>query len=79
VSHVPFCGSYYVMVFNLRQGYVFNPNPGSSYYRSANYGGITYGIWAFRGPVVFQNLGDGGWINWGFYGGERNNHTVTFR
>jgi hypothetical protein len=36
-------GKYYMMVFNMRQGYVFNPNPGSSYYRSANYGALPMG------------------------------------
>lgn len=40
----------------------------------------TYRIWIFSGGGSFTNHGDGGWINWGFYGlWDRNGSTVDFR
>ncbi|MFF8104411.1 RICIN domain-containing protein [Streptomyces sp. NPDC016640] len=39
----------------------------------------TYHIWVFSGGGSFTNQGDGGWINWGFYGlWDRNGSTVNF-
>ncbi|MER7623010.1 RICIN domain-containing protein [Streptomyces sp. NPDC126503] len=40
----------------------------------------TYRIWIFSGGGSFTNHGDGGWINWGFYGlWDRNGSTIDFR
>ncbi|MFD3536768.1 RICIN domain-containing protein [Streptomyces sp. NPDC058664] len=40
----------------------------------------TYRIWIFSGGGSFTNHGDGGWINWGFYGlWDRSGSTVDFR
>ncbi len=72
-------GQYNVMVFNLGQGFEFNPDFSKTYYTSVNYNGTIYGIWIFRGPVHFQNKGDGGWINWGMYGSfQRDGNSVQF-
>jgi hypothetical protein len=53
------------------------------YYGSANCGGVTYGIWAFRAGE-FTHQGDGGWINWEFLGnftrdGDGGKHVVLAR
>lgn len=57
---------YNVMVFNLNQDH-WHDLEGVVHYESANYHGIPYGVWVFeRG--VFQNKGDGGYINWAFAG-----------
>ncbi|MFD6358924.1 RICIN domain-containing protein [Streptomyces roseolus] len=40
----------------------------------------TFRIWIFSGGGSFTNHGDGGWINWGFYGlWDRSGSTVDFR
>ncbi|MFF5426336.1 MULTISPECIES: RICIN domain-containing protein [unclassified Streptomyces] len=40
----------------------------------------TYRIWIFSGGGSFTNHGDGGWINWGFYGlWDRNGSTIEFQ
>ncbi|GGR65922.1 RICIN domain-containing protein [Streptomyces roseolus] len=40
----------------------------------------TFRIWIFSGGGSFTNHGDGGWINWGFYGlWDRNGSTIDFR
>lgn len=57
---------YNVMVFNLNQDHWYNLE-GEVFYHSVYYGGIPYGIWVFEGGV-FQNKGDGGFINWAFEG-----------
>jgi hypothetical protein len=74
-------GKYNVMVFNLRQNYYWQVQPDASRtaYGSFNYGGITFGVWMFKGEATFQSQGDGGWINWGFYGAfDRNGGNVKF-
>jgi hypothetical protein len=72
-------GSHNIMVFNMQQGFGFNPDWNSTWFSSQNYQGIQFGIWVFRGPVQFVNQGDGGWINWGFFGSfNRNGGTVDF-
>jgi len=68
---------YNVMVFNLSQEYK-QQFRNVKYYDTANYQGITYGIWIFESGT-FENKGDGGWINWAFSGWfERNDKYVTF-
>ena len=68
---------YNVMVFNLSQSYRHNLK-GVKYYTSAKCGSVVYGIWAFE-KGVFENLGDGGFINWAFVGNfKRNGGHVTF-
>jgi len=72
-------GQHNVMIFNMRQGFDFNPDRSRSWFTSQSYQGILFGIWVFAGPVRFVNQGDGGWINWGFYGSfNRNGGTVDF-
>lgn len=57
---------YNVVVRNLSQDYDENVK-GVKLYGSAEYDGITYGIWVFE-DGEFTNKGDGGWINWAFRG-----------
>ena len=77
-------GNYNVMVFNMQQNYEFNPPPNTFKFvqvpfRGGLGGDITYGVWVFRSGGVFKNQGDGGFINWAFYGhSARNGGTVTF-
>ena len=72
-------GKHNIMIFNMQQGFGFNPDWTSTWFTSQNYQGIQFGIWVFRGPVQFVNQGDGGWINWGFFGSfNRNGGTVDF-
>ena len=61
-------GRWNVMVFNMQQSFDFNPDYEWTWFDSRTCNGIQYGFWVFRGPVRFVNQGDGGWINWGFYG-----------
>ena len=71
-------GRYNVMVFNMAQGYEFNPAPGTYHYTSCNYQGTIYGVWVFKSGD-FRNLGDGGWINWGMWGAlHRDDKFVRF-
>jgi hypothetical protein len=78
-------GDYNVMVFNMQQNYDFNPPPHTFKFVKAEFNGglagnITYGVWVFRSGVVFNNNGDGGFINWAFSGVfTRNRKTVTFQ
>ena len=78
-------GKLNIMVFNMQQGFVFNPPPGTSKFTKATFkgglgGNITYGIWAFSSGTTFTNQGDGGFINWAFYGAfTRNGGVVTFQ
>jgi hypothetical protein len=76
---------YNVMVFNMQQGFDFNPGPPGTYkfiqktFDGGLTGKIQYGIWIFRSAAVFKNKGDGGYINWAFSGAyNRNGGTVTF-
>jgi hypothetical protein len=77
-------GKYNVMVFNMRQNYEFNPPAGTFKFAQTTFNGgltgnITYGIWVFSSAATFTNKGDGGFINWAFYGAfTRNRGTVTF-
>lgn len=72
-------GGYNVMVFNLQQDYDTDIRNTAEYFKRVEYDGIPYGIWIFE-KGTFTNKGDGGWINWGFYGNfERDGKTVTFR
>jgi hypothetical protein len=72
-------GKHNIMIFNMQQGFTFNPDWSSTWFTSQNYQGIQFGIWVFRGPVQFVNQGDGGWINWGFFGSfNRNGGTLDF-
>lgn len=57
---------YNVVVRNLSQDYDENLN-GVQTYGSAEYDGVTYGIWIFE-DGEFTNKGDGGWINWAMRG-----------
>ncbi len=69
---------YNVMVFNLSQDHE-QRFKNVKYYTSANYHGITYGIWLFD-EGTFKNKGDGGWINWAFRGRfDRDGGYVKFR
>jgi hypothetical protein len=78
-------GKLNIMVFNMQQGYIFNPPAGTYKFTQANFNGglggtITYGIWAFSSGTTFTNQGDGGFINWAFYGAfTRNGGVVTFQ
>lgn len=68
---------YNVMVFNLNQEYQHGFND-VVFFGTAEYSGITFGIWAFRSGT-FDNKGDGGWINWAFQGWfNRNGGHVDF-
>jgi hypothetical protein len=70
-------GNYNLMVFNLGQKYEEKLND-IKFYATTKYGYITYGIWIFESGT-FQNKGDGGWINWVFYGRfKRNDGFVRF-
>jgi hypothetical protein len=77
-------GKVNVMVFNLQQSFEFNPPNGTFKFKQATFDGgaggkITYGVWIFHSPGVFKNKGDGGFINWAFYGSfHRDGGTVTF-
>jgi hypothetical protein len=77
-------GRWNVMVFNMQQSFVFNPPPGAFKFTQATFkgglgGNITYGVWVFHSATTFQNKGDGGFINWAFYGvWTRNGGTVAF-
>lgn len=72
-------GQHNIMVYNMHQDYDFNPNREWSWYTDQVFQGIRYGFWVFRGPVRFVNKGDGGWINWAFFGNfNRNGNTVDF-
>jgi hypothetical protein len=77
-------GKYNVMVFNLQQNYDFNPPAGTSKFAQATFkgglsGNITYGVWVFNSAATFTNKGDGGYINWGFYGSfNRDGGKVAF-
>jgi hypothetical protein len=74
-----------IVVFNMQQGFVFNPPPGTFKFTRATFNGglsgnITYGVWAFSSGTTFTNQGDGGFINWAFYGVfTRNRGVVTFQ
>jgi hypothetical protein len=69
---------YNVMVFNLSQDYEESFR-GVKFYGSAVYDGVTFGIWVFE-DGEFTNKGDGGWINWAFYGlFDRNGGYVRFK
>lgn len=73
-------GSHNIMVFNMQQGFEFDPDWNWTWFTSRSFQKILYGIWVFRGPVRFVNKGDGGWINWGFYGAfQRNRGTLDFQ
>jgi hypothetical protein len=77
-------GRYNVMVFNMQQNYDFNPPAGTFQFAPATFkggltGDITYGVWVFSSAATFTNKGDGGFINWAFYGAfTRNRGTVRF-
>jgi len=72
-------GKVSIMVFNMEQPFDFNP-PGKVQFTKVTFNGrITYGIWVFHSAAVFKNKGDGGFINWAFYGVfNRRGGTVTF-
>jgi hypothetical protein len=77
-------GKYNVMVFNMQQNYDFNPPAGTFKFAQATFkggltGNITYGVWVFTSAATFTNRGDGGYINWAFYGSfQRNGGAVAF-
>jgi hypothetical protein len=77
-------GRYNVMVFNMQQNYDFNPPAGTFKFAPATFkgglrGDITYGVWVFSSASTFTNKGDGGFINWAFYGTfTRDRGTVRF-
>src|SRR5262249_17855268 len=77
-------GEYNEMWFNMQQNYDFNPPAGTFKFAQATFkggltGNITYGVWVFSSAATFTNKGDGGFINWAFYGAfTRNRGTVTF-
>jgi hypothetical protein len=77
-------GKVNVMVFNMQQSFDFNPPSGTFKFKQATFDGgsggkITYGVWIFHSPAVFTNKGDGGFINWAFYGSfTRDGGKVTF-
>ena len=72
-------GNHNIMIFNMQQNFDFNPDWQWTWFDSQSYQGIQFGIWVFRGPIRFTNQGDGGWINWGFYGSfNRNGGVVDF-
>lgn len=58
---------YDVMVMNLSQGHDPSGLQGVVGYSDATYDGITYGVWIFESGT-FVNEGDGGYINWAFFG-----------
>lgn len=60
-------GGYNVMVFNMRQGYETDIRNTAVFFKQVNCDGIPYGVWIFD-TGTFTNQGDGGFINWAFYG-----------
>lgn len=69
---------YNAMVMNLSQPHDPSGLQGVLGYASGQYDGITYGIWIFEGGT-FVNQGDGGYINWAFFGQfTRDGGSVTF-
>ncbi len=69
-----------IMIFNREQNCEFNPDYNRTSYGQSVFNGIIYGAWVFCGGERFVNQGDGGWINWGFYGSfDREGNTVQFR
>ncbi|EIE23408.1 hypothetical protein COCSUDRAFT_62943 [Coccomyxa subellipsoidea C-169] len=70
---------YNCMVFNLGQEYQWTDQQGIVLYGSGVYQGITYGIWGFTSGT-FDNQGDGGYINWAFFGNfDRSGNHVVFK
>lgn len=70
---------YNVMVFNLSQSYKTDIRNTAEFFKLIEYDGIPYGVWIFD-KGTFTNEGDGGSINWAFYGDfERDGMTVKFR
>lgn len=73
---------YNVMVFNLSQDHDATKLKGVKAFKTANYDGVTYGIWIFKSGE-FINKGHGGWINWAFKGRfqrtGKDGHHVKFR
>ena len=68
------------MIFNRSIEDEFNPDWEKTSYGESMYAGIRYGAWVFCGGHKFVNKGDGGWINWGFYGRfDRDGNTVYFK
>jgi hypothetical protein len=78
-------GNLNIMVFNMQQNFDFNPPPNTFQFTQTTFNGglagnITYGVWVFNSAVTFTNRGDGGFINWAFFGVfTRNGGTVTFQ
>jgi hypothetical protein len=72
-------GAYNILIFNLQQNYEWRQLPTDQvHYQSADFDGITFGIWAFRAGE-FVNGGDGGFINWAFYGTfKRDGNRLSF-
>ncbi len=69
-----------IMIFNRQQNCDFNPDYTRASYGQAGFNDVIYGAWVFCGGEKFVNQGDGGWINWGFYGVfDRNDKTVQFK
>ncbi|MCD7034017.1 stress protein [Metabacillus sp. GX 13764] len=67
-----------VMVMNTSQDYDDTGLNGVQYFDTAEYDGVTYGIWVFE-DGKFVNNGDGGYINWAFRGWfDRDGGTVNF-
>ena len=74
-------GLYSVMAFDLQQDFTWNtpPNPATTAFTTYQNEGKTFGLWAFQGEADFRNNGDGGWINWGFYGNiDRKDKNIFF-
>jgi hypothetical protein len=61
-------GRYNVVVLNMQQDSIFNPNWQTTWFHSVNYAGTTFGVYVFSGGEHLERGGDGGWINWGMYG-----------
>ncbi|MBP2478471.1 hypothetical protein JOF53_007343 [Crossiella equi] len=71
-------GRYNVMLFNLSVGYQ-RQLQGEHFYGGVKWDGVYYGLWIFEAGH-FENLGDGGYINWGFKGWfTKNVGKVDFR
>lgn len=60
-------GGYNVMVFNMRQGYKTDIRNTVAFFTQVHCDGIPFGVWIFD-KGTFTNQGDGGFINWAFYG-----------
>ncbi|NMO13652.1 stress protein [Pyxidicoccus fallax] len=60
-------GKYNVVVANLGNKHEASGLRNVVYYQTFNYGDLVYGVWAFE-DGVFDNQGDGGFINWTFDG-----------